>query len=64
MSHTEAAALLQSINETLDRLEGVQCLSSTHCITKMMLLDEKLSRLLHNVVNTAINQRDSLQLEF
>ena len=64
MSHPEAAAILESVNDTLDRLDGVQSLRSTHCITKMMLLDEKLSRLLHNAVNTAIDERDSHQLEF
>ena len=64
MDHKEAAALLQTINENLDRLDGVKCLRSTHCITKMMLIDEKLSRLLHNAVNTALDERDTLQLEF
>ena len=64
MSHPEAAAVLESVNEQLDRLDGVQCLRSTHCISKMMLIDEKLSRLLHNAVNTAIDERDSHQLEF
>ena len=44
MSHPEAAAVLQSVNEQLDRLDGVQCLRSTHCISKMMLIDEKLSK--------------------
>ena len=47
-----------------DRLDGVKCLSSTHCVTKMLLIDEKLSRLLHNAVNTALDERDSMQLEF
>lgn len=64
MKHPEAAAILQSVNEQLDRLDAAQCLRSTHCISKMMLIDEKLSRLLHNAVNTAIDERDSHQLEF
>ena len=63
MNHQQAAALLQTINENLDRLNNVKCLRSTHCVTKMMLIDEKLSRLLHNAINTAIDERDSLQLE-
>ena len=64
MKHPEAAAILQSVNEQLDRLDAAQCLRSTNCISKMMLIDEKLSRLLHNAVNTAIDERDSHQLEF
>ena len=64
MDHKQAAALLQTINESFDRLDGVKCLGSTHCVTKMMLIDEKLSRLLHNAVNTALYERDSMQLEF
>ncbi|MCY4584732.1 MAG: hypothetical protein OXB98_01720 [Bryobacterales bacterium] len=64
MTHPQAAAQLHTINETLDRLDGEKCLRSTHCITKMMLIDEKLSRLLHNAVNTAIDERDTLSIEF
>ena len=64
MKHPEAAAVLESVNKQLDRLDTAQCLRSTHCISKMMLIDEKLSRLLHNAVNTAIDERDSHQLEF
>lgn len=64
MSHPEAAVILQSVNEQLDRLDTAQCLRSTHCISKMMLIDEKLSRLLHNAVNTAIDERDTYEIEF
>ncbi|MCY4588286.1 MAG: hypothetical protein OXB98_19825 [Bryobacterales bacterium] len=64
MTHEKAAALLQTVNDTLDQLDGVKSLRSTHCITKMMLVDEKLSQLLHNAVNTAIDERDTLSIEF
>ena len=64
MKHPEAAAILQSVNEQLDRLDNQKCLRSTHCITKMMLIDEKLSRLLHRAVDTAIDERDSYEIEF
>ena len=64
MSHPEAAALLESVNQQLNALDSQKCLRTTHCITKMMLIDEKLSRLLHNAVNTAIDERDTYEIEF
>ena len=64
MSHPEASALLESVSRQLNALDNQKCLRSTHCITKMMLIDEKLSRLLHNAVNTAINERDTYEIEF
>ena len=64
MTHQQAVARLDTINDALDELEGNDSLRSTRPISKMMLIDEKLSRLLHSNVNTALDERDSLEIEF
>lgn len=64
MKHPEAVAILQSIIETLDELEDTPCLSSTNCISKLLLIDEKLSKLIRYAVNRATDERDCLQIEF
>ena len=64
MTHQQAVARLDTINDALDELEGNDSLRSTRSISKMMLIDEKLSRLLHSNVNTALDERDSLEIEF
>jgi hypothetical protein len=64
MTHQQAVARLDTINDTLDELEGNNSLRNTRSISKMLLIDEKLSRLLHSNVNTALDERDSLEIEF
>ena len=64
MTHQQAVARLDTINDALDELEGNDSLRGTRSISKMMLIDEKLSRLLHSNVNTALDERDSLEIEF
>ena len=64
MQHPEAVAILQSTIESLDRLEDARCLRSSNCISKMLLVDEKLSKLLRYAVNLATDERDTLQIEF
>ena len=64
MNHPEAVQILQSTIETLKKLDDQSCLRSTNCISKMLLLDQQLSKLIRFAVNRAIDERDCLQVEF
>ena len=64
MKHPEAVQILQSTIEALEKLEDAPCLRSTNCISKMLLIDEKLSKLIRFAVNRAIDELDCLQIEF
>ena len=64
MKHPETVQILQSTIETLDKLEEARCLASTNCISKLLLIDEKLSNLIRYAVNRATDESDCLQIEF
>ena len=64
MNHQQAMSLLGTIQHALDQLQNVRTLRSTRAIHTMMLIDEKLSKLLHSNVATALDERDSLEIKF
>ena len=64
MQHPEAVQVLQSTIEALEQLENAPCLRSTNCISKLLLIDQKLSELTRFAVHRAIDERDCLQVDF
>ena len=64
MKHPEAAEILQNAIVSLEKLDDQSCLRSTNCISKMLLLDQQLSKLIRFAVDRAIDERDCLQVEF
>ena len=64
MQHPEAVSTLQSTIETLESLEGERCLRSSNCISKLLLIDEKVSRLIRDAVGRALDERDTYEIEF
>ena len=64
MKHPEAISILESIIESLEKLENARCLSNSNCISKLLLIDEKLSKLTRYAVNLAIDERDFHEIEF
>ncbi len=64
MTHEQAVKQLETIQSALFKLENTDVLRSTRCIVKMMALSEKLSSLIRYHVGAALDERDSLQLEF
>ena len=64
MQHPEAAEILQNAIVSLEKLNDHSCLRSTNCISKMLLLDQQLSKLIRFAVDRSIDERDCLQIEF
>ena len=64
MEHQQAVEILQNTIESLETLNEQSCLRSTNCISKLLDIDWHLSKLIRFAVNRAIDERDTLQIEF
>ena len=64
MQHPEAVSTLQSTIETLEKLEGERCLRSSNCINNLLMIDQKVARLIRDALGRALDERDTYEIEF